>query len=216
MWLSLGLLLGESRALAYPYGALRPGDQVMAGPTDGHVSAIHFNPAALRLSSGSHILAVAGARATLGSYGRDTPLPAGFDPRQAGAQAADPVALGWAVSDMMVAASWDLRTEAVTLGALDPAMAERGKATFEMKCSACHKFDARYVGPSLGGVMERRTPAYIMNMILAPEEMYTKHPAAKQLLAELMTQMPNTGLTRDQAREVVEYLRTVPPTPSGQ
>lgn len=107
-------------------------------------------------------------------------------------------------------------TEAVTLGALDPAMAERGKATFETKCSACHKFDARYVGPSLGGLLERRTPAYIMNMILAPEEMYTKHPAAKQLLAELMTQMPNTGLTRDQAREVVEYLRTVSPTPSGQ
>lgn len=107
-------------------------------------------------------------------------------------------------------------TEAVTLAAVDPAMAERGKATFETKCSACHKFDARYVGPSLGGVLERRTPAYIMNMILAPEEMYTKHPAAKQLLAELMTQMPNTGLTRDQAREVVEYLRTVSPTPSGQ
>lgn len=116
VWLSLGLLLGESSALAYPYGALRPGDQIMAGPTDGHVSAIHFNPAALRLSSGSHILAVAGTRATLGSYGRDTPLPTGFDPGQAGAQAADPVALGWAVSDMMVAASWDLRTEAVTLG----------------------------------------------------------------------------------------------------
>lgn len=117
LWLGgAGGLVSVSPAQAYPYGALRPADQVMAGPTDGHVSAIHWNPAALRLSSGSHILAVAGARGTLGSYGRDTPLPAGFDPGQVSAQPADPAALAWAVSDMMVAASWDLRTEAVTLG----------------------------------------------------------------------------------------------------
>lgn len=112
----VGLLGDVTPAQAYPYGTLRPADQVMAGPADGHVSAIHWNPAALRLSSGSHILAVAGARGMLGSYSRDTPLPAGFDPAASGAQNADPAALGWAASDMMVAASWDLRTEAVTLG----------------------------------------------------------------------------------------------------
>lgn len=117
VWLAGAVLLAEpTSAWAYPYGALRPADQVMAGPTDGHVSAIHWNPAALRLTSGSHIMAVAGARGSLGSYGRNTPLPAGFDPGQSGAGGADPAALGWVASDMMVAASWDLRTEAVTLG----------------------------------------------------------------------------------------------------
>ncbi|HXI21590.1 MAG TPA: cytochrome c, partial [Gemmatimonadales bacterium] len=89
--------------------------------------------------------------------------------------------------------------------------AEAGKALFESKCSACHKMSERYVGPALGEVTVRRTPAYIMNMVLNPEEMYTRHPVAHQLLAELMTQMPNLGLTRDQARQIVEYLRTQAP-----
>jgi cytochrome c1 len=99
-----------------------------------------------------------------------------------------------------------VKTE-VTLGPLDHAMAERGEKTFESKCSACHKMEERYVGPALGAVTERRTPTYIMNMILNPEGMYTRHPVAKQLLAEHLTQMPNLALSQDEARELVEYLR---------
>jgi mono/diheme cytochrome c family protein len=56
----------------------------------------------------------------------------------------------------------------VKLGPVDPAMAKAGAAVFEQKCSACHKFDERYVGPALKGVTQRRTPEYIMNMILDP------------------------------------------------
>ncbi|HXI21714.1 MAG TPA: cytochrome c [Gemmatimonadales bacterium] len=102
-------------------------------------------------------------------------------------------------------------TEAITLGPLDHELAEAGKALFESKCSACHKMTEKYVGPALGEVTLRRTPAYIMNMVLDPEGMYTRHPVARQLLAEHMTQMPNLGLTRDQARQIVEYLRTQAP-----
>jgi hypothetical protein len=46
-----------------------------------------------------------------------------------------------------------------------------------------------------------------MNMILNPQEMVERHPVAKQLLAEHMTFMPNQGLTREDARLVLEYLR---------
>ena len=66
----------------------------------------------------------------------------------------------------------------------------------------------RYVGPPLGEVTVRRTPTYVMNMILAPDQMYTRHPTARQLLADFMTPMPNLGLTADQARSILEYLRT--------
>jgi hypothetical protein len=38
--------------------------------------------------------------------------------------------------------------------------------------------------------------------------MYEKHPVARELLGEFMTQMPNLGLTRDEARAIMEYLRT--------
>ena len=86
-------------------------------------------------------------------------------------------------------------------------LAEKGEKVFEEKCSACHKLGERYVGPPLGDVTQRRSLAYVMNMILNPEEMYMKHPEAKKLLAEYLTQMPNQGLSQEDARAVVEYLR---------
>lgn len=99
-------------------------------------------------------------------------------------------------------------TETVTLAPTpDHEMAEEGEEVFEQKCGACHKMSEKYVGPALGEVTKRRTAAYIMNMILNPQEMVERHPVAKQLLAEHMTFMPNQGLTKEQARQVVEYLR---------
>lgn len=102
-------------------------------------------------------------------------------------------------------------TTVVELGALDPAMAAAGKVLYESKCSACHKMTDRYVGPPLGDATVRRSAAYLMNMILNPDGMYAKHPSARQLLAEYMTQMPNLALTQEQARQIVEYLRTEAP-----
>jgi cytochrome c1 len=99
-------------------------------------------------------------------------------------------------------------TAKVEVGPVDPALASKGKALFETKCTACHKMDTTYVGPALGEVTTRRTPAYIMNMILNPQEMVERHPIAKKLLAERMTFMANQGLTVDEARAVVEFLRT--------
>jgi len=106
-------------------------------------------------------------------------------------------------------------TQTIALGPVDHELAEDGQKLFESKCVLCHKMAERYVGPALGEVTQRRTAAYIMNMILNPEEMYTKHPVARQLLAEHMTQMPNLGLTQDQARQIVEYLRTQSTTKTG-
>jgi hypothetical protein len=57
-------------------------------------------------------------------------------------------------------------------------------------------------------VTARRSGAFIMNMILNPQEMVERHPVAKQMLAERMSFMANQGLTRDEARAVLEYLRT--------
>jgi cytochrome c len=99
-------------------------------------------------------------------------------------------------------------TEAIKLGPIDKEMAEHGKELFDAKCAACHKMTDKYVGPALGEVTVRRTPAFIMNQALNPEGMYSKHPVVKQLLGEYMTQMPNLGLTQEQARQIVEFLRT--------
>jgi len=98
--------------------------------------------------------------------------------------------------------------EPVVLGAIDAALAATGKAVFEAKCTACHKLDTLYIGPALGEVTTRRSGAFIMNMILNPQEMVERHPVAKQMLAERMSFMANQGLTQDEARAVLEYLRT--------
>jgi len=98
--------------------------------------------------------------------------------------------------------------EPIQLGAIDPALVATGKAVFEIKCTACHKMDTLYVGPALGEVTARRSPAFIMNMILNPQEMVEHHPVAKQMLAERMSFMANQNLTLEEARAVLEYLRT--------
>jgi len=96
----------------------------------------------------------------------------------------------------------------VDLGELDDAMAARGHDVFSLKCAACHKMAERYVGPPLGQVLSRHTPEYVMNMILNPAEMVEKHPVVRDLLAQFMTPMPNQQLTSDEARLVLEYLRS--------
>ena len=97
--------------------------------------------------------------------------------------------------------------EAFDPGPINATLVERGAEVFSTKCLACHKMDERYVGPPLGDVTERRSPAFIMNMILNPEEMVQKHPEAKALFAQYMTPMPNQSLSEDDARAVLEYLR---------
>ena len=105
-------------------------------------------------------------------------------------------------------------TEPVVLGPVDAKEVHEGKELFDQKCGACHKPNERYVGPALGGVVERRTPEYVMNMALNPAEMIRRHPEAKKLFTTYLVEMPNQGLTPEQARRVVEYLRTLPAPPA--
>ncbi len=93
---------------------------------------------------------------------------------------------------------------------IDDAMAAKGKAVFDGKCTACHKPDQKFIGPAPKGILSRRSPEWIMNMILNPEEMIQKDPIAKQLLAEANgAPMANQNLTEEEARQVLEYFRTL-------
>lgn len=91
---------------------------------------------------------------------------------------------------------------------IDKIMAESGKKIFEEKCTQCHKLDERYTGPALRDVTKRRTPEYIMNMILNPQEMTQRHPEAKKLLGQFATQMTFQNVTQEDARKILEYLRS--------
>lgn len=88
-------------------------------------------------------------------------------------------------------------------------MAAKGKEVYEKMCTACHKIDKRFIGPAPAGIMERRTPEWIMNMILNPEVMVKEDPIAKELMAEYLSPMSNQNLTEEEARAILEYFRTL-------
>ena len=90
---------------------------------------------------------------------------------------------------------------------LDPEMIEKGRNIYEMKCEMCHNMEGRMVGPPLGEITDKRSPEFLMNMILNPGEMARAHPVGHELLREYMTVMPFQNVQRDEARAIVEFLR---------
>jgi cytochrome c len=100
-------------------------------------------------------------------------------------------------------------TEVVELGEIDAAKVALGKDVYQMKCESCHRMDARLVGPALGDVLDNRSAAFVMNIILNPTEMLDRHPEGKKMLAQYMVQMPYQNVSKEEARAIVEYLRTV-------
>jgi mono/diheme cytochrome c family protein len=99
--------------------------------------------------------------------------------------------------------------EELQLGAIDPAKVAAGEKTFKALCAPCHKLDKRLVGPAQRYTADRRSPEFILNMIMNPDEMTKRHPTGKKLLAEYLAPMSNQNLTLDQAKEVLDYLRSV-------
>ncbi len=93
---------------------------------------------------------------------------------------------------------------------IDQAMADNGKEVYDQMCLACHRVGKKFIGPPPNGILERRTPEWVMNMILNPQEMVQQDPLAKELLQEFNgSPMSNQGLTEDQARAILEYFRTL-------
>lgn len=97
---------------------------------------------------------------------------------------------------------------------LDPeinkVMAAAGEAIYKTNCTACHKLDKRFIGPSPKGILERRSPEWIMNMILDPKLMTEQDRCAKDLLIEFNgAAMSNQNLTVEETRSILEYFRTL-------
>ena len=99
--------------------------------------------------------------------------------------------------------------DTVELGAtLDQAMASKGEEVAGVKCTSCHKMtDEKLVGPGWKGVTERRTPQWIMNFITNPDPMIDKDPEVQAQLEICLVRMPNQGVSDDEARGILEYMR---------
>ncbi|NAY92842.1 c-type cytochrome [Muricauda sp. JGD-17] len=93
---------------------------------------------------------------------------------------------------------------------IDQAMADKGKEVYDRMCLACHRIGKKFIGPAPDGILDRRSPEWVMNMILNPEVMVKEDPLAKELLIEFNgSPMANQGLTEEEARAVLEYFRTL-------
>ncbi len=93
---------------------------------------------------------------------------------------------------------------------IDEEMAKAGQELFKTNCSACHKPYDRFIGPAPAGILERRSPEWIMNMILDPQLMVEQDQCAKDLLVEFNgAAMANQNMTVEQARAILEYYRTL-------
>lgn len=93
---------------------------------------------------------------------------------------------------------------------IDQAMVTHGADVYKKMCTACHRADKKFIGPPPTGILERRTPEWVMNMILNPEQMVKEDPLAKDLLMEFNgAPMANQGLSEEDARAVLEYFRTL-------
>ncbi|SDQ55181.1 c-type cytochrome [Flagellimonas zhangzhouensis] len=140
----------------------------------------------------------------------------GFSVQRKKAETEQPVATN-AANEVKASERIDLTTKGIgpiksieIPAEIDQAMAAKGKEVYEQMCLACHRVGKKFIGPAPNGVLDRRTPEWVMNMILNPQEMVQQDPLAKDLLQEFNgSPMSNQGLTEEQARAIVEYFRTL-------
>jgi hypothetical protein len=84
-----------------------------------------------------------------------------------------------------------------------------GKNIYDMKCQSCHKLnEEKVVGPGWKGVTQRREPHWIMNMITNVDIMLEKDPEAQKLLEQCLVRMPNQNISKDDARQILEFMRS--------
>lgn len=93
---------------------------------------------------------------------------------------------------------------------INTAMASQGEAAFKQKCTACHMAERKLIGPAMKGIYERRSPEWVINILLNPTEMLKQDPIAKALLKKYNNvMMLNQNLSEEEARAITEYLRTL-------
>lgn len=91
---------------------------------------------------------------------------------------------------------------------LDESLIQEGTKIFTAKCARCHTLDtAQFTVPSFAGVTNRRSPEWIMNMIINVDEMLKQDPVAADLLRKHKKVMPDPNLKVSEARAVLEFLR---------
>ena len=87
-------------------------------------------------------------------------------------------------------------------------MSNSGEKLFNQLCTSCHMINEDYIGPAMSGILERRSPEWIMNMILNPIQMLEEDSIAIELLERYNFEyMYNQNLLEEEAREILALSR---------
>ena len=96
----------------------------------------------------------------------------------------------------------------VKLKDIDKNMVNEGQVLFKMKCSTCNRMDEKLIGSPLRGITKRRSPEWIMNMVLNPDGMIKENKEARELFEKMKVRMSPQNMNEDEARKILEYLRS--------
>ncbi|MCC5913635.1 MAG: cytochrome c [Balneolaceae bacterium] len=97
--------------------------------------------------------------------------------------------------------------EPLELGEIDEVLAVEGKQIFDTHCNNCHGMNSSISGPALGRVTENRTPEFVVNYTLNPRENRQNHPVGQELSDQYSGVMADTGISKEEAITILEYLR---------
>lgn len=91
---------------------------------------------------------------------------------------------------------------------VNAALAVGGEKLFQTKgCVVCHGFGKKITCPDLVGVSMRRTARWMEEQILHPEVMVKEDRITAELKTQYALPMTNQGLTAEEARAVIEFLK---------
>jgi mono/diheme cytochrome c family protein len=92
---------------------------------------------------------------------------------------------------------------------------EQGKALYSSyQCAACHAIDGKggKLGPPLDGIGGHRGKQFIMAHLLNPEEQMREYP---EVFGGRPNIMPHLGVSKKEAKQLAEYLLTLPEPKGG-
>jgi mono/diheme cytochrome c family protein len=96
----------------------------------------------------------------------------------------------------------------VLLTAVSTARADAGKDLFDKHCSGCHTIGGGDGGgPDLKGVGAKRSGDWLVRVIAEPEKLAAEKDATQtELVKKYGMEMPNLGISRDDAKKLVAFL----------
>jgi mono/diheme cytochrome c family protein len=94
-----------------------------------------------------------------------------------------------------------------------PAWADSGKKLFDNECAGCHTIGGGDSGgPDLKGVTGKRSAVWLERVIVEPDKLTAdKDPIQLWLVKQYGGEMPNLGISRNDAKKIIAYLQNVSP-----